>query len=97
MNFITDREWWKAMADRVVKSFFQGYFTLWFLQEGLGDTSATVPNSDAFDTLFTMDNVKAGVVMVALSFGLNIISTPLGVDKTGPSATVVEGNFKQAA
>lgn len=82
--------WFQSAAERGVKTFLQGYFGFWFLVAGLGDTSAAVPGPDAFDTLFSMDNVKAGVVMLALSVGTSVVTTRLGPDKNSPSVTVIE-------
>lgn len=84
------RIWWLSTIERLGKTFVQGYAAFWMLAAGLGDTPAGVPNADAFDVLFTMDNVKAGAVMAALSFFTSVASTPLGADKAAPSLTVTE-------
>lgn len=66
-------------AERVAKTFVQFYLGFWLLTVGLLDTSAAGPGTaDAFDTLFTTDNLKAGVVGVALSFATSVISKPFG-------------------
>jgi len=87
---LTDKTWWLSMADRLVKTFVGGYLTFWLLTAGLGDTTASTNPSSAFDTLFTWNNVKAGVVAVALSFAQNVLTTKFGVDHTAPSLTVRE-------
>jgi hypothetical protein len=82
--------WLLSTGERLSKSFVQGYIAFWTLTSGLGNTAADVPNAGAFDTLFTFDNVKAGVVMAVLSAGTSFLSTPFGPDTGSPSLTVSE-------
>jgi hypothetical protein len=82
--------WLLSVGERLGKSFVQGYIGFWTLTVGLGTTPANVPNAGAFDLLFTMDNVKAGIVMAVLSAGTSFLSTPLGPDTGSPSLTVSE-------
>lgn len=82
--------WWLSTLERAGKSFFQAYITFWLLAAGLTDTSTEVPNADAFELLFTMDNLKAAFVMTVLSFFTSTASTPLGPDKAAPSLVVTE-------
>ena len=82
--------WLLSTAERLAKSFLQGYIAFWTLTAGLGNTPAEVASSAAFDSLFTWDNVKAGVVMAFLSVGTSLLSTPFGPDKGSPSLTVSE-------
>ena len=82
--------WWLSTLERLSKSFVQGYIAFWTLTSGLGNTEANVPNAGAFDTLFTWDNVKAGVVMAVLSAGTSFLSTPFGPDRDSPSLVVSE-------
>ena len=84
------RTWLLSTAERLVKTFLQGYIAFWTLTAGLGDTPAEVARADAFDTLFTIDNVKAGLVMAVLSLATSIISTPFGPDNAAPSLVVSE-------
>jgi hypothetical protein len=71
-------------AERAAKTFLQAYLMFWMLQAGLGDTTAEHPG-DAFDLLFTWDNVKAGVVALALSVASSLISKPVGPSPDSPS------------
>lgn len=82
--------WLLSVGERLSKSFVQGYIAMWTLTSGLGGTAADVPNAGAFDTLFTVDNVKAGVVMAVLSAGTSFLSTPFGPDHESPSLSVSE-------
>jgi hypothetical protein len=65
-------------AERAGKTFAQAYFGLWLLRAGLGDAELAEPRAAAFDLLFTLDNVKAGVVGVALSVATSIGSRQIG-------------------
>lgn len=76
---------WKNTAERMVKTFFQGYFGFWALTLGLLGTGAEVAGADSFDTLFAMDNVKAGVVLVALSLASSVGAKGFGPHKEDPS------------
>lgn len=82
--------WWLSTLERLGKTFAQGYFAMWMLTAGLGNTSASVPNAEAFDTLFTMTNLKAAAVMAALSLFTSLASTPVGADHSAPSLVVTE-------
>jgi hypothetical protein len=88
-NFF-NRVWLLSVAERMVKSFVQGYVAFWTLAAGLGNTPTDQPNAGAFELLFTMNNVKAGVVMAFLSLATSIGTTGLGPDKNSPSLTVTE-------
>lgn len=70
--------------ERAAKTFAQFYFGLWLLRLGLLNADISAPNADAFDLLFTIDNVKAGVVGVALSVATSVGSKPFG-DPDDPS------------
>lgn len=65
-------------AERAAKTFAQAYFGLWLLRAGLADADVAEPRAAAFDLLFTIDNVKAGVVGVALSVATSFGSRPFG-------------------
>lgn len=82
--------WWLSTIERLVKTFVQGYVAMWFLVAGLTNPTFDQPNAGAFDVLFTMNNLKAGVVAAALSFVTSLASTPFGADKGAPSLTVTE-------
>lgn len=56
------------LGERAGRSFLQGFFGLWL-------ANPTEPIE--FDTLFTMANLKAGVVMAALSIGMALASKPV--------------------
>lgn len=79
-----DKQFIRDVVERMSKTFFQAYFAAWtliaFVGTGLG-------NAGAFDSLFTMNNVKAGVVGAALSFFTSIGSRPVGDQD---SASLVE-------
>jgi hypothetical protein len=60
------KAWVKETADRLIKSFGQGYLAAWLI------------SGRTFDTLFTVDNLKAGVVLVALS-----LATAVGLKQVG--------------
>lgn len=94
---LTSKTWWLSTGERFVKTFLQGYIAFWLLTTGLGGTPAEVVGADAFQTLFTMDNVKAGIAAAFLSFVTSIVSTPLGVDSNSPAITVKETSPPQAA
>ena len=66
-------------AERLAKTFMQFYFGFWLLTAGLLNTTADIGGSaGAFDTLFTVDNLKAGVVGMALSLATSVASKPFG-------------------
>jgi hypothetical protein len=62
--------WCKETADRLIKSFAQGYLASWLI------------SGRTFDTLFTVDNLKAGVVLVALSLATAAGLKQLGTDQS---------------
>lgn len=68
MTATTRRFLWDT-GERSAKTFFQSYFAVWI----------TVGGAE-FDTLFTVDNLKAGVVGVALSIATSLGSKRLGAD-----------------
>jgi hypothetical protein len=69
----------KDAGERLAKTFVQFYLGFWLLTIGLLDTVAVQPGTaDAFSTLFTVDNLKAGVVGVALSLATSFASKPFG-------------------
>lgn len=82
--------WWLSTLERLGKTFLQGYIALWLLTAGLTNPTFDQPNTGAFDTLFTMNNLKAGIVAAALSFASSVASTPFGADNSAPSLTVTE-------
>jgi hypothetical protein len=82
--------WWLSTLERAAKTFVQAYITFWMLAAGLGNTPTTQPNADAFNTMFTMNNLKAAVVATVLSFVTSAASTPVGPDKAAPSLVVTE-------
>lgn len=77
----------KDIAERASKTFLQFYLGFWLLTNGLLNTDAATPSPDMFDTLFTSDNLKAGVVGLALSLATNFVTKPFGRD--GNSASLV--------
>ena len=79
---IRSRAWLKDAAERASKTFFQAYIAFWLVASQMAENQA-----DMFDTLFTADNVKAGVVGVALSFGTSGVSKLRG---NAESASLVE-------
>ena len=76
-------------GERAFKTFWQFYFGLWTLRVGLFDTGVAEGHVAAFDLLFTWDNVKAGVVGVALSFASSLASKRAGADD---SASLLPAN-----
>jgi hypothetical protein len=82
------KKFMKDLAERAGKTFLQAYLAFWLLQAGLGGTPAEQPGSDAFGLLFTMDNVKAGVVALAFSIVTSLGSRPLGPDSSSASLVV---------
>jgi hypothetical protein len=83
------RVWWLSTIERMGKTFVQAYLSFWLLAAGLADSDLSQPNADAFEVLFTMNNLKAAVVATALSFVTSLASTPAGPDHS-PSLTVTE-------
>lgn len=71
--------------ERASKTFLQAYMLAWTVKAGILDIGISVPSNASYDVLFTWDNVKAGVVGVALSLATSVGSKPIGADKDGPS------------
>lgn len=61
------RRWALDTAERSLKTFAQAYFAVWIAVGGA-----------AFDTLFTRDNLEAGVVGLALA-----VATAVGAKQVG--------------
>ena len=66
------KRFWQDAIERAAKTFFQAYAAAWVA------VSAATGSALDFDTLFTLDNVKAGVVGVAISFFMSMGSTLRG-------------------
>lgn len=64
----------KDMAERAVKTFFQGYLGAW------------IATGADFDGLVSTDNLKVGVVAVALSIAMSMGLKNVGPHKGSPSA-----------
>lgn len=75
----------KKSAERAAKTFVQAYLLVWTVKAGYLDVGVAVPHSDAFNVLFTLDNVKAGIVGVALSIATSVGSKGIGPDSSSPS------------
>jgi len=73
-------------GERAAKTFAEGYITMWFLTAGIAKDDIK-GSSEAFDTLFTLNNLKAGVVATALSLAASLLSRKKGSDA---SASLVE-------
>ncbi len=84
--------WLLSTGERLTKTFVQGYLAFFLLASGLGNGGVdnVSTGTGAFDLLFTMNNVKAGVVAAVLSFLTSLASTPIGPDKESPSLVVTE-------
>lgn len=68
---------WRFLADlgeRAGRSFIQGFLGLWL---------ANPAKPIDFDTLFTVANLKAGVVMAVLAVGMALLGKPIGSPDTG--------------
>ncbi len=74
------------LGERAGKTFAQFYLGSWLLAAGLLNTDFDTPNAGAYDLLFTLNNVKAGVVGVALSVATSIGAKKLGA---GDSASLL--------
>lgn len=57
------------LGERAARSFIQGFLGLW-----LANPSEPVE----FDTLFTLSNLKAGIVMAVLSIGMAVAGKGVG-------------------
>ena len=83
MSFIDkvkNSKYMTELAERAVKTFGQFYLAYWlFLNPDGGGISP-----EMFDTLFTTQNLKAGVVGLALSVATSLGSKPFG-DKNSAS------------
>lgn len=86
------KTWLLSTGERLTKTFLQGYLAFYLLAAGLGNGGVdnVAKSTNAFDLLFTMNNVKAGAVAAVLSLLTSIASTPLGPDKNSPALTVTE-------
>lgn len=62
------RRWALDTAERCIKTFLEAYFAVWFAM-----------GAD-FDHLFTVDNLKGGVVGVALSLAMSVGALKQGAD-----------------
>jgi hypothetical protein len=82
--------WIKSTGERLVKTFVQGYVTVWLLVNGVTDPSGITDPGSAFDTMFTANNLKGGAVAAFLSLVTSIASTGLGPDNNSPSLAVTE-------
>lgn len=64
-----NRRYLADLGERAGRSFIQGFLGLWLAN----------PNQPVeFDTLFTLDNLKAGVVMATLSIGMALLGKGVG-------------------
>jgi hypothetical protein len=90
VEFLLNKVWWLSVAERMAKTFYQAYLAYWILVAGLASGVADNSNASAFDLLFTWNNVKAGIVGVALSFVTSVATTHVGPDDNSPSAVVTE-------
>jgi hypothetical protein len=64
----------KKTAERAVRTFLQGYLSIWIV------------GGASFDGLVDLDNVKAGIVAAALSIAMSMGLKGVGPDKESPSA-----------
>ena len=81
IDSIKSSKWWEDAIERAGKTFFQAYLAFWLVAAQVADNQA-----EMFDTLFTWDNVKAGVVGVALSLASSVISKGRGNPKSASLA-----------
>lgn len=82
-RFLTD------LVERAAKTFVQGYLTFWVLAAGITNTPAEIPGASAYDALFTVANLKAGLVALAWSVATSLLSKPAG---NPGSASLVDGS-----
>lgn len=66
------KRFWQDAIERAAKTFFQAYAGAWVA------VAAATGGALDFDSLFTADNVKAGIVGVAISFFMSMGSTLRG-------------------
>jgi hypothetical protein len=57
------------LGERAVRTFLQGFFGVWLVNPS---------EPIEFDSLFTVTNLKAGLVMAALSIGMAVVGKPIG-------------------
>lgn len=76
-------------GERAGKTFLQLYLASWALAAGFLNTNSDVPDNSTFNLLFTMDNVKAGVVGVAFSIFMSVGSKQNGAND---SASLLPAN-----
>jgi hypothetical protein len=76
---LRDSEYVKDLFERASKTFLQFYLGYWLF---LNPETTSAVSPDAFDTLFTTDNLKAGAVGVALSAATSIGSRYVGSHET---------------
>lgn len=62
------KRWLADSAERAARTFLQAYFAVWITAGG------------GFDYLFTADNLKGGVVGVALSVAMSVGALKRGAD-----------------
>lgn len=60
------RVWLEDAVGRLVRTFIQGYAAFWAVA------------GQSYDTLFTLDNLKAGVVAAAISFFMSMGASQFG-------------------
>jgi hypothetical protein len=66
----------KDVAERAARTFLQAYLSIWLV------------NGGGYDELFTSDNLKAGVVGVALSVAMSLGLKKVGPNKSSASSVV---------
>jgi len=77
LDNLKSSQWWQDATERAVKTFLQAYLAFWMVAAQVaGD------QSEMFDTLFTWDNVKAGIVGLVLSLGTSALSKARGDSST---------------
>lgn len=83
-----DQKFLRDMAERAAKTAVQAYFTLWTMTAVLGTgPELGSPKASAFNSLFTLNNLKAAAVGAAYSLFTSILSKPVSDDS---SASLVE-------
>jgi len=78
----TTVSWLRDTAERAAKTFLQAYLAFWLVT-----TQTTNTDTAMFDALFTVDNLKAGVVGVALSLASSLGSRAV---KSKATASLVQ-------
>lgn len=79
--------WMRDTAERAARTFVQGYTAFWLVSVGASTSDA--PNPDYFDTLFDVDNAKAGAVALVFSIITSWVAKP--VSATVSPASLVKG------